>query len=353
MKRGVASCRRAKQAIAIPVHPLRARFNPAVAHPGRIADHDVESALCHDVRKVHIVGKEIELTVLGSTQNLFRLRDARVELAAPRQVRRAHAAEQVLLRRCGLLQLAFVDIDRLVQQLAGDALIVSANHPRERRPLGLRRSPIAREEIRLRAQCGHPLAIDVAASVAEEVGGAEERVALQDVAVEVRQRRNVFDRHVALRHDRQPESQLTKPDCLRLQIHSEQRPFNDQLAVDVAAQHFLDGVQRREEECARSASRIENRDRFEPLRISAAPFRDGALGQGVDDAFRRVETSARGALVVRHQRLEYFAEHFGIDVRAGGVDLVDAEREALEHVVDDALQQSVRKSELRVAALER
>ena len=112
-------------------------------------------------------------------------------------------------------------------------------------------------------------------------------------------------------------------------------------------------MQRREQERARSACRIENRDRLEAPHVLAAPLRDGALGQRVDDAFRRVEAPAGRPLILGHQRFEDFSEHLGIDVRASGVDLVDAECKALEDVVDHALHEIVRKREARAAALER
>src|SRR5713101_9264798 len=120
MKRGVAASRRAEQSITVAVHPLRARLDPAVANPRRISDDDVEAALRYHMREVDIVGKEIKLALLGAVQKLPRLDDARVQLATASEIRRTHAAEEVLLRRGDLLQLALVDVDRLVQKLRRD-----------------------------------------------------------------------------------------------------------------------------------------------------------------------------------------------------------------------------------------
>jgi len=62
--------------------------------------------------------------------------------------------------------------------------------------------------------------------------------------------------------------------------------------------------------------------------------------------------SLRRALIFGHQRLEYFAEHLRIDMRAGRVGFVDREGESLEDFFDDALQKIVRKRERRIAFLE-
>ena len=200
----IASRRCAKETVAIGIHPLGARIDPTVAHPWRISDDDVEAAFCHHVREVDVVGKEIELTIFGAMEKLPRLGDARVQLAASRQVRRAHAAKQIALRRSDLLQLPIIDLNRFVQQLGGHALIVTANHSRQRGTIFLRSAAIPRNEVRLRAQGRHPFAIDISAAIAEEIGRTQERVALQDVAIEIRKRRDVFDRNAAFRNDRQP-----------------------------------------------------------------------------------------------------------------------------------------------------
>ena len=111
-----------------------------------------------------------------------------------------------------------VEIDRFRQQLAGQPSVVGADQARHLRALAVRRGAVAGDEVRLRAQRVNPFAIDVAAVVAEEVGGAEERVALQDVAVEVRQRLDVRGIIVRLRHDGQPQAQFAEPHRFRFQI---------------------------------------------------------------------------------------------------------------------------------------
>ena len=125
---------------------------------------------------------------------------------------------------------------------------------------------------------------------------------------------------------------------------------------------LLNRSQSRQQERSRSAGGIENGDRVETIgqrfRIAhanrlaaknalqivarrfiavAQPRHDGARGQDVDDRARRVEAAGRQPLVGIHQRLEDFAEHLRIDVRAGGVRLIDGEGEALEDFLDDTL----------------
>src|SRR6202040_1086958 len=123
-----------------------------------------------------VVREEIELAVFRARKQPPRLDDARVQLAAAGDVEGAHAAEQVLLRRCELLQLAIVDLDRFSEQLRRQTLIVAADQPREGGTLLRRRAAIPRDQIRLRADRRQPFAIDIAPTVAEEVDRAEQRV---------------------------------------------------------------------------------------------------------------------------------------------------------------------------------
>ena len=215
----------------------------------------------------------------------------------------------------------------------------------------MRRVAVAGDEIRLRPQRVDPLAIDVGSIVAEEVGRAEERVALQNVAVEIRQRLDALDGSIRLRHDGQPQTQFAKAHRFRLQIDAVERALHDaaakvRLRFDLERdRETLDDAKRREKERARAAGRVENGDRFEASRERASvaraahrfaaddgiqdvlrggvavaqPGHDGARGQDVDDGARRVEAAGRQPLLVRHQRLEDFAEHLRIDVRAGGI----------------------------------
>src|SRR5581483_303974 len=154
---------------------------------------------------------------------LSQLDDARVQLAAAAEVHRADAAEQILLRSGGLLQFALIDLDRRGQKLSREALVVTPQQARERRALVARRVAVAGDQVGLRSQRGDPLPVDGAAAVAEKVDRAEQRVPLQDVSVEIRQRWNGIDRHLATRHDRQPEAQLAEAHRLGLEIDAEKR----------------------------------------------------------------------------------------------------------------------------------
>src|SRR5207302_3877546 len=64
------------------VHPLRARIDAAVAHPRRIADHDVETAAGHDVREVNVERKKADLAVLDALQRAAIGDDAFAQFAA-------------------------------------------------------------------------------------------------------------------------------------------------------------------------------------------------------------------------------------------------------------------------------
>src|SRR5207249_11408863 len=59
-RRGVARAVPSEEAISIDEHRLRLRVDAAVAHPRRIADHDVEAATGHDVREMDIEREEAE-----------------------------------------------------------------------------------------------------------------------------------------------------------------------------------------------------------------------------------------------------------------------------------------------------
>src|SRR5438270_11307382 len=180
MERGVAAGGCAKQSIAIAIHALGTHVDALISDPRRIADDDVETAARHHMREVDVVREEIELTVLRALQQTTRLDDARVQLAAARDVERTHAAEEILLRRRQLLQLAIIDLDRLSEQFRREPLVVAADQPRERRPFPRRRTAITDDEIGLGTNGGQPLAINVAAAVAEKIDRAEQRVPLQD-----------------------------------------------------------------------------------------------------------------------------------------------------------------------------
>ena len=176
---------------------------------------------------------------------------------------------------------------------------------------------------------------------------------MKDVAVEVGQRLGL----VAFRDDGQPEPELAEAHRFGLEIDAEEVALHDVLAI--ASAEALEHAQGREEERAGAAGRIEHGNvvdarqqrerqargvagqarpqRHARLRIAVAQhFDDRPLRQNVDDRPRRIKAAALGPLVRGHQRLEDFAEHLRIDVRAGGVALVDREGELLEDVVDDA-----------------
>src|SRR5947208_3241360 len=106
---GVAPPVAAKESIAIGEHRLRLGIDAAVAHPRRIADHGVEAAARDDVREVHVEGEESELALFDAIEHAAVLLDARVQLAALREIALAQAAEEVALRRGQPLQLRLVE----------------------------------------------------------------------------------------------------------------------------------------------------------------------------------------------------------------------------------------------------
>src|SRR5438094_6825182 len=170
----------ANQTMAVGVHAFRPALDPLIAYPGWISSDDVESASGHHVREVNVVGKEVELTIVDGAQPLSRFGDARVQLAAAAEVHRAHAAEKILLRSGKLLQFALVAVDGFDEQLRPQTLIVVPDQTRQGRAFLLRSAAISRDHIRLRAKRRHPLAINIAAAIAEKVDRTEKRVALQD-----------------------------------------------------------------------------------------------------------------------------------------------------------------------------
>ena len=198
----------AKQHVAIGDHPLRSRVNARVAHPRRIAGHDVESAARHHRREVNVVRKESELAFFDGIERRAILGDPLLQLDAALEIGIERAAEEIALRRHELDELRFVAIDRTREEIRRETAIVLAHDARERGTLAAGRAAIAFDEIALRAERVHPIAIDLAASVAEEVGRAEERMALHNVAIEIRQRAHVLDAHVFRGDDRQPETLL-------------------------------------------------------------------------------------------------------------------------------------------------
>src|SRR4029077_17531672 len=84
-----AATRAAKKRIAFGAHPFRSLIDATVANPRRIADHDIEATVGHDVREVDVEGKEIELTVLDTFESAPVIRDATMQLATTAQVHRA------------------------------------------------------------------------------------------------------------------------------------------------------------------------------------------------------------------------------------------------------------------------
>src|SRR5438552_1660393 len=125
----------AEEAVAIGEHRLRLWVDAAVAHPWRIADDRVEAAARQHVREVDVEREECELAVFHAIEDAAVLLDARVQLAATREIRVAQPAEEIALRRGEILQLRLVEIDRLRQELAGDPLIVGADEARQRRAI--------------------------------------------------------------------------------------------------------------------------------------------------------------------------------------------------------------------------
>src|SRR3954466_4485219 len=99
MKGGLARAVAAEKGEALGVHLLRARLDAGVAHPRRIADHDVESAAGHDVSKVNVEGEEADLAVFNPLEHAPVGANALVQLAAALDVHLAQAAEQIALRR--------------------------------------------------------------------------------------------------------------------------------------------------------------------------------------------------------------------------------------------------------------
>src|SRR5205085_3651802 len=107
-------------------------------------------------------------------------------------IERVQPAEEIAMRKRETLQLLLVVFDGAREHAGGDAEIVAANEPAERGTFVARRVAVAANEIRLRAQREHPVAINVGAGVAEKIGRREERVALEDVAIEIWQRLDVL-----------------------------------------------------------------------------------------------------------------------------------------------------------------
>src|SRR6185369_15474763 len=96
--------------------------------------------------------------------------------------------------------------------------------------LARRRGAVARHEVVLRMQRRDPFAINVDARAAEEVDRTEKGVALENVAIEVRQRL----RYIALRHDRKPQPKLAEAHRLRLEIDAEEVALDDALPIAAA-----------------------------------------------------------------------------------------------------------------------
>ena len=93
MKGYVARAVAAEKREALGVHLLGKRLDTGIAHPRRIADHDVETAAGHDVGEVDVEGEESELSILDAVEHAAVLVDARVQLAALREIRLAEAPE--------------------------------------------------------------------------------------------------------------------------------------------------------------------------------------------------------------------------------------------------------------------
>src|SRR3954469_768556 len=83
---------------AFRVHPFRARIDAAVADPRRVADHDVETSRCHDVREMNVDGEEADLALFDALEHAVVGDDALAQFAAALDVRLAQTAEEVALR---------------------------------------------------------------------------------------------------------------------------------------------------------------------------------------------------------------------------------------------------------------
>src|SRR4051812_15108233 len=96
---GAARAVVAEKREAFRVHPFRARIDAAVAHPRRIADHDVETSCCQYVREMNVEGEEADLALFDAFERAVIRHDPLAQLAAALDVRLAQAAEEVALRR--------------------------------------------------------------------------------------------------------------------------------------------------------------------------------------------------------------------------------------------------------------
>src|SRR5439155_19418893 len=110
-------------------------------------------------------------------------------------------------------------------------------------------------EIALCPQPDRPWPVDVATMRAEEVDRSEESIALENVAIEVRKRRNLVDRHIGPRNNGQPQPQLAQPNGLSFDVDAIERALDDLLAGQLRSE-FLDHIQRRKKERPRSARGI-------------------------------------------------------------------------------------------------
>ena len=173
-RRAITAAGSAEEPISIRAHALGAGVDAAVPNPRRISDHDVESAAGHHGREVDVEGEEIELSLFQPLEHPAMVRDTLLQRTRARQVADAQISEQIRLRKRQLVKLPLIAVDRLRQQLDRKLLIRRSNQPGQRRPLSLRRISISGDQIGLRTQRTDPLAIDIAAAVAQEIGRAEE-----------------------------------------------------------------------------------------------------------------------------------------------------------------------------------
>lgn len=225
--------------------------------------------------EVDVERKEVERAILDLLELAPIRRNPCLQLPAPVGIRVERAAEEIALRQRQLLQLGLVGVDRARQEVAGQPLIVRPDQPRQCGTLPLRRGAVARDEVALRLECIDPFAIDVETVVAEEVRWAEEGIALKDVAVEVWQRCDLLDRGLAAGDDRQPEAELAEAYRLRLEIDAEERPLHDalpQVRRHACSRHSrqcarepLDDSERREEERAGPAGRVQHGDPLQAI----------------------------------------------------------------------------------------
>ncbi len=151
MKGRAARAVTAKESEALAVHSFGARLDAAVAYPGWIADHDVETAARHHVGEVNVEGEEADLAVLDAFDRAEVRANALVQFAAAIEIDLAQTAEEIALRCAELLLLALVEVDRLGQELTCQPAVVRAEEACDGRPLPMRRAAVTLDEVGLRA----------------------------------------------------------------------------------------------------------------------------------------------------------------------------------------------------------